>query len=417
VFTQQFWQIAKSRLNDGGVFGQWVNLFNMDVTTLRSIFRAFYDVFPYGITFFNLDNGDLLLFGSNKPIKFDYERVQNVLNQPKIAATLRNHDINTPEDLLWYFALSRGEVMAVTGNMTPNTDTNILSEVRLSAITQNPVGKEDPYAFLRENSLFDLAPYVDNPAQRLYAQADFFFSKYDMIMAKKAGKSLAKLNPLLSRGVEYEYFWRTYDFDAAFSLYDKHQDWPDRTHAQQALALLELGRQHEAQLAIARIKDVKVKRTTEARILFELGDWVQLTALQTQSDEERKWQLLGLSKQNAVLAGRDLSRLVAANSEEIPQLRALVQYAAALDDRKTMDEYARRLIKATDNYTWQLGEFAKQALEKKQMPRARLLMSKIESLNPAAKELSDLRQRISEAGTTEKISTGKTAKTMPDKGA
>lgn len=417
VFTQQFWQIAKSRLNEGGVFGQWVNLFNMDATTLRSIFRAFYDVFPYGITFANLDTGDLLLFGSNKPIKLDYERIQRVLKQPRINATLSNHDITTPEDLLWYLALSRGEAVAAAGKMTPNTDTNILSEVRLSAITRNPVGKEDPYTFLKDNFRFDLAPYVDKPAQRLYAQADFFFRKNDMPMAEKAGKALAKLDPLLGRGVEYEHLWRAYDFDAAFKLYAKHKDWPDRTHAQQALALWGLGRQPEARLAIARIKDEPARRVTEAQILFELGDWPQLAALQPHSDEERKWQLLGLAKKDTVLAGRDLSRLVAGNSEEIPQLRALVQYAAALDERKTMDEYARRLIKATDNQTWRLGEFAKQALEKKQVQRAQLLVGKIESLNPAAEELKDLRRQIAEASAAAKKASRKTAEVAPGKGA
>jgi spermidine synthase len=397
VFTEQFWQIAKSRLNEGGVFGQWVNMFNMDATTLRSIFRAFYDVFPYGVTFSNLSTGDLLLFGSNKPVKLDYERIQRILKQPKINAILSKHGIDTPEGLLWYLALSRREAVAAAGTMTPNTDTNILSEVRLSAITQNPVGKEDPYALLKRNFHLDMAPYVDKPAQRLYAQADFFFSKNDTHMAEMAGKQLAKLNPLLGRGVKYEGLWRIYDFDAAFALYAQHKSWPDRTHAQQALALVELDRQAEAQLAVARIKDERVRRATEARILFELENWTQLAALQPQSDEERKWQLLGLVKKDAVLAGRDLSRLVAADSEEIPQLRALVRYSAALDDRKAMDEYARRLINATDGRTKQLVELAKQALDKKQTPRAQVLVARIEKLNPVAEELSDLRQRIAVA--------------------
>ena len=187
--------------------------------------------------------------------------------------------------------------------------------------------------------------------------------------------------------MKYEHLWRAYDFDAALELYAQHKDWPDRTHAQQALALVELDRPGEAKLAVARIKDERVRRVAEARMLFELEKWTQLAALQPQSDEERKWQLLGLAKTDAVLAGRELSRLVPAGSEEIPQLRALVRYSAALDDRKAMDEYARRLIKATDSRTRQLVELAKQALGKKQTRRAEILVARIETLNPVAEEL------------------------------
>ena len=83
VFTQEFWEIARSRLNRGGIFGQWVNLFQMDATTLRSIMKAFYTVFPEGMTFANSESGDLLLFGSDRPLVFDYERMNRVLQDPR----------------------------------------------------------------------------------------------------------------------------------------------------------------------------------------------------------------------------------------------------------------------------------------------------------------------------------------------
>ncbi|WP_455209858.1 fused MFS/spermidine synthase [Kaarinaea lacus] len=75
VFTLEFFQLVSSRLNEGGIYGQWVNLFNMDATTLRSIIKAFYEVFPYGMSFANLETGDFLLFGANHKLVFDYEIV------------------------------------------------------------------------------------------------------------------------------------------------------------------------------------------------------------------------------------------------------------------------------------------------------------------------------------------------------
>lgn len=391
VFTREFWTIAKSRLNQNGVFGQWVNLFNMDATTLRSILQAFYQVFPHGVTFANLDTGDLLLFGSRQPVVFDYERIQRVLNQPRIKATLSHHDINTPQDLLWYVGLSRQEAVAAAGDAPANTDTNILSEVRLSLLTQDPQDEENPYLFLRDQFHLDIVPYLGkDAAQHLYTQADFYFFHDDYTLAEKAGKQLEKLDPILGRGVTYEHLWRQYDFDAAFKLYAQHQNWPDRTHAQQALALLELQREVEARQAIARIKSPLAHRIAVARMLFELGDWQQLAALKPQSNEEGKWQLLGLAKINLNAAGKALSQFPTKDLDSIPYLRVMAQYYGAHGKTTEIDDSARRLTKAIDHRIDQLKQLAKQAKEQKQPARAQLLMQKIAALNPQADALKDL---------------------------
>lgn len=398
VFTREFWTIAKSRLNEKGVFGQWVNLFNMDATTLRSIFQAFYEVFPHGVTFASLGTGDFILLGSKHPLEFDYERIQKVLDQPKLKATLEHHGITTPRDLLWYFALSRQEALSAAGNAPANSDTNILSEVRLSTLTRNPEGAEDPYEFLRKNFQLDLIPYLKKDAiSRLYDQADYYFLWNDYALADKAAKQLAKLDPILGRGVEYKRLWRMVDYDKAFKLYAAHPDWPDRTHVQQALALRELKRDVEARQAIARIKDSHVLHATEARILFEQGDWQQLAARKPQSDDERKWQLIGVAQSNLLAAGKAMSQLtIEKDSEELPQLRVLAQYYGAMGDAKTLDATARRLVKAIDSKTWQLREFTKEALKEKQLARAQLLVQKIEALNPNADDLASLREQVAE---------------------
>ena len=268
VFTLQFWDIVKSRLNERGVFGQWVNLFNMDATTLRSLFQAFYQVFPQGMSFANLNTGDLVLIGSKQPLTFDYERMTHILEQPKIKATLGTHGIYTPADLLWYFALSRDEAVAAAGNARPNTDTNIISEVRLSALTAQPTGDEDPYSFLRRHFHLDLIPYLGNKAaDRLYAQADRYFSWNDSDLAGKAAQQLAKIDPVRGRGVEYERAWRAHDYARTAALYAQHQEWPDRTHQQHAQMLVQQGHFNEARKSLRRIKDPVVRKAAYAALL------------------------------------------------------------------------------------------------------------------------------------------------------
>ena len=268
VFTRQFWQIVKSRLNDNGVFGQWVSLFKMDATTLRSLFQAFYQVFPHGMSFANLNTGDLVLIGSKQPLTFDYERMARILEQPRIRATLGTHNILTPADLLWYFALSRDEALVAAGNARPNTDTNIISEVRLSALTAQPSGAEDPYAFLRRNFHLDLIPYLgSNAADRLYAQADRYFFWKDTALAEKAAQQLTKIDPVRGRGVEYEIAWRAQNFTRAAALYAQHREWPDRTHRQHAQMLTQQGQFNEARKSLQRIKDPVACKAADAALL------------------------------------------------------------------------------------------------------------------------------------------------------
>lgn len=268
VFTQQFWEIVKSRLNEKGVFGQWVNLFNMDATTLRSLLQAFYHVFPQGMSFANLDTGDLVLIGSRQPLTFDYERMAHVLQEPQIKATLGTHGIFAPADLLWYFALSRNEALAAAGEARPNTDTNIISEVRLSALTAQPTGAEDPYAFLRRHFHLDLIPYLGNKAaDRLYAQADRYFSWNDLVLAEKAAQQLKRIDPLRGRGVEYERAWRAHEYARATALYAQYREWPDRTYRQQAQLLVQQGHLDEARKSLHRIKDSVVRKAAYAALL------------------------------------------------------------------------------------------------------------------------------------------------------
>ena len=161
LFTSEFFELVASRLGEGGIFGQWLNLFHMDSTTLRSILQAFYGVFPHGLLFANMPAGDLLLFGSESPTAFDGDRIDDRIRaNDSLSIVLARHRIESAEGLLPYFALSRREALSAAGHAPPNTDTRILSEVRLGALDSAPEGRADPYTFLREHYSFDLVPYL-----------------------------------------------------------------------------------------------------------------------------------------------------------------------------------------------------------------------------------------------------------------
>ena len=381
VFTRQFWSIVKSRLNEGGVFAQWVNLFKMDATTLRSIFQAFYQVFPYGVSFADIGTGDLILIGSKRPLSFDYARIDSLLKQPKIRATLSTYEIYTTQDLLGYFALSRAEAVLAAGNARPNTDTNILSEVRLSALAGQPLGAEDPCNFLRENFHLDLAPYVGKEAaDRLYQQADISFAWDDMFTVEAAAKQLAKLDPVRAHGIEYERAWGTFDFVAARQLYAHYQDWPDRTHKQHALLLVKEGEIQDAQKTIARISDPITREVAYAQVWYEAGAWGPLMALHVQSDEARKWQLLSVARHDPLTAGQALDKLDVKGADNIPQMRVLLRYYAQSGNGGSNNPKEERFNKTIEKETQRLQKMKGIAEKNKEVLRIQHVIQAIKKI-------------------------------------
>ena len=63
LFTQEFFEAARGRLNPGGLLCQWAHTYDISADDLRSIVRTFASVFPQG-TVWLVGEGDLLLIGA-----------------------------------------------------------------------------------------------------------------------------------------------------------------------------------------------------------------------------------------------------------------------------------------------------------------------------------------------------------------
>ena len=63
LFTVEFFELVRSRLAEGGLFGQWVHLYNLAEDSLKTLVGGFTDVFPE-TALFVLHDGDALLIGS-----------------------------------------------------------------------------------------------------------------------------------------------------------------------------------------------------------------------------------------------------------------------------------------------------------------------------------------------------------------
>jgi spermidine synthase len=127
LFTQNFFQLGRSRLREGGIFCQWLQLYGMDPAMLRTAIRTFQSVFPY-VLIFQAIGRDLLLLGSERPVLLDLPRLEAQLSVPDVAEDLRRVGIGGPYDLLAKFTLGTEEVETLTAGVPINTDDNALIE-------------------------------------------------------------------------------------------------------------------------------------------------------------------------------------------------------------------------------------------------------------------------------------------------
>jgi spermidine synthase len=164
LFTGDFFELVSSRLRPGGIFGQWINLFRMDVATLRSLLGTFFDVFEGGFVMINPEAGDLLVFGANEPLTFDRDGIAERLRRPAVSRLLTRERVETPEQLLQWFALSRDEAVELAAGAERVRDMNILPEVRLATVPLLGVGEQNPQQFVLSRRSFDLSSWLDPAA-------------------------------------------------------------------------------------------------------------------------------------------------------------------------------------------------------------------------------------------------------------
>jgi spermidine synthase len=126
LFTREFFQLGRDRLNDDGIFVQWVQIYQLSTDSLRSVLRTFHETFPY-VLVFRVQGAwkgkDLLLVGSRNPLTLD--RIKERIGEPRIAAELARVNIKSEADVsAWYICDEKQFAPAVAGAVI-NTDDNM----------------------------------------------------------------------------------------------------------------------------------------------------------------------------------------------------------------------------------------------------------------------------------------------------
>ena len=88
LYTREFYQAVKQRIARGGVFVQWLQTYDVDPNTVRSVFATLNSVYPHVETWFGLEH-DLFLVASEHAPVYDTDALRARLSQEPFSRAMR----------------------------------------------------------------------------------------------------------------------------------------------------------------------------------------------------------------------------------------------------------------------------------------------------------------------------------------
>ncbi|MDF1581322.1 MAG: fused MFS/spermidine synthase [Desulfuromonadales bacterium] len=121
LFTAEFYELAASRLNSGGILCQWIGLYDIEPGNLKIACNTFLRTFEHVLAF--KAGSDLILLGGNTPLQFNYSALQERINHPQISQVLREIEIESAGDLIAkHYLYDRSALLDFAQGAGLNTD-------------------------------------------------------------------------------------------------------------------------------------------------------------------------------------------------------------------------------------------------------------------------------------------------------
>lgn len=124
LFTVDFYRLANEAMTEGGVIGQWVQMYNLKPEALQLVFRTFQEVFPNAYTIVLNPGYDLMLIGCKGSYRPGLEDIKNRISMPDIAKDIAAQPVNVKSVYELFSRLIFGpeQTRRFAGEGTINTD-------------------------------------------------------------------------------------------------------------------------------------------------------------------------------------------------------------------------------------------------------------------------------------------------------
>lgn len=131
LYTREFFELAKSRLNPGGIVTLFVQLYESNTEAVKSEVATFFEAFPKGMIFANTYNGagyDLVLLGQVDGTTIDLDAIDARLQRPEYAPlkqSLAEIGMTSAVDLFATYSGSAADMQGWLKDAQINRDRNL----------------------------------------------------------------------------------------------------------------------------------------------------------------------------------------------------------------------------------------------------------------------------------------------------
>jgi spermidine synthase len=114
LYTPEFFEIVRRHLSDGGVFCQWVQLYQLPLPVVAGVVRNVRAVFPYVHLWFG-SAGDVMVVASARPLRYDRPWLARLVGPRGALGDLGREylGVDQPEDYFGHFLLGATGVAAL----------------------------------------------------------------------------------------------------------------------------------------------------------------------------------------------------------------------------------------------------------------------------------------------------------------
>jgi len=167
LFTREYFELGKRRLNEGGVMAAWLQGYKMTVPDFQMVIRTMLDVFEH-VSLWELGRDDFLMLGSTSPPRIQLDEFTRRLEIPAVRADLYRVGARRPAHILGRYITSDGVLRQWTAGAPVHTDDNALLEfsaARCMYLSSRAVA--EALAPLQQTPLKDLLAEGQQPSQEL----------------------------------------------------------------------------------------------------------------------------------------------------------------------------------------------------------------------------------------------------------
>jgi spermidine synthase len=177
LFSLEFFQLARQRLQPGGIMLQWIHAYNLLPEDLRMVVETFRSVFP-ATSVWQVGAGDFLLLGRAAPVPIDLGALRaRLAASPAVAGDLERIGMRGWAGLLGYFALGEADTARYARGARLNTDDRLSLEFSAPRALYLDTHAENARALrrFRTTDLPEVTPasrtVLDDPAVQSWIEA------------------------------------------------------------------------------------------------------------------------------------------------------------------------------------------------------------------------------------------------------